>query len=114
MKKEKAKQIWAAMLKFANDEPLTEQEWEALSWLTLINRDRLAFAPDNCRWATTVAERANNLAFSVYVTSHPPGSLCLLRRSSAILIPRLSTKPGAPRASAVLTRCEAAMLGCAC
>ena len=54
---------WKAMLKFANDEPLTEQEWEDLSWLSLINRDRLAFEPGNCRWARTEAERADNLAF---------------------------------------------------
>jgi hypothetical protein len=53
----------AAMLKFANDEPLTASEWEALSWLSLIDRNRLEFGPENCRWATTEAERADNLAF---------------------------------------------------
>jgi hypothetical protein len=51
------------MNKFANDEPLTEQEWEALSRLTLIDRTRLEFEPDNCRWATTDTERIDNLAF---------------------------------------------------
>ena len=51
------------MIKFANDEPLNEQEWENLSWLTLINRDHLMFEPGNVRWATTEAERADNLIF---------------------------------------------------
>jgi hypothetical protein len=54
---------WAAMCKFAEDKPLTEMDWEALSWLTLIDRSRLDFAPGNVRWATTDAERADNLAF---------------------------------------------------
>jgi len=58
-----AKQSWKAMIKFANDEPLTPQEWTALSRLTLIDRDRLEFAPGNVRWAKTEAERADNLAF---------------------------------------------------
>jgi hypothetical protein len=51
------------MRKFCNDEPLTEQEWEDLSALTLINRAHLVFEPGNVRWATTGAERADNLAF---------------------------------------------------
>jgi len=51
------------MIKFANDEPLTEQEWQALSRLTLIDRTRLEFGPGNIRWATSEAERADNLAF---------------------------------------------------
>jgi hypothetical protein len=51
------------MMKFANDEPLTEREWQALSYLTLIDRNRLEFAPGNCRWATSDAERADNLKF---------------------------------------------------
>ena len=59
----KPKATWKAMIKFANNEPLTEHEWEALSWLTLIDRDRLEFAPDNCRWAETKTERDSNLAF---------------------------------------------------
>ena len=51
------------MLKFSNGQPLTDQEWKALSWLTLTDRGRLEFGPDTCRWATTAAERASNLAF---------------------------------------------------
>ena len=57
------RQTFAAMKKFANDEPLTEKEWEALSWLTLINRERLEFGPGNCRWAKSERERASNLTF---------------------------------------------------
>ena len=57
------RQTWIAMQKFCNDEPLAEPEWEALSRLALIDRGRLEFAPDNCRWAATEAERAENLAF---------------------------------------------------
>jgi hypothetical protein len=57
------KQSWKAMIKFADDEPLTPQEWTALSWLTLIDRSRLEFGPGNVRWAETEAERADNLAF---------------------------------------------------
>ena len=41
------------MLKFADGKRLTAREWDALSWLTLIDRNRLEFGPDNCRWATT-------------------------------------------------------------
>ena len=58
-----AKQSWKAMIKFANDEPLTPREWEALSWLSLIDRNRLEFAPGNVRWASTKAERVDNLKF---------------------------------------------------
>jgi hypothetical protein len=57
------RQTWEAMNKFANDEPLTEREWKALSYLTLIDRSRLEFTPGNCRWATTETERIDNLAF---------------------------------------------------
>lgn len=56
-------QTWQAMPKFANDEPLTEREWEALSWLTLIDRGRLEFGPGNVRWAVNETERAENLKF---------------------------------------------------
>jgi hypothetical protein len=57
------KRTWSAMIKFANDEELTKTEWNALSWLTLIDRDCLEFSPGNCRWATTLEERADNLKF---------------------------------------------------
>jgi hypothetical protein len=57
------RRTWKAMLKFADDKPLTDREWEALSWLSLIDRSHLAFEPGNIRWATTYAERADNLAF---------------------------------------------------
>ncbi len=57
------RRTWKAMLKFADNEPLTEQEWQDLSRLTLIDRRRLEFAPDNCRLATTDAESADNLVF---------------------------------------------------
>ena len=57
------RETWAAMIKFADNEPLTPSEWTALSWLTLIDRNRLEFGPGNIRWATTEAERADNLAF---------------------------------------------------
>lgn len=57
------KQTWKAMLKFANNEMLTDREWEALSWLMLIDRKWLWFGPGNIRWATSDAERADNLAF---------------------------------------------------
>jgi hypothetical protein len=57
------RQTWAAMQKFCADGPLTEQEWADLSWLTLVDRNRLEFAPGNCRWATSEAERADNLKF---------------------------------------------------
>ena len=52
-----------AMRKLCNDEPLTEQEWEDLSQLSLIDRNYLEFCPSNCRWATSDAERADNLTF---------------------------------------------------
>jgi hypothetical protein len=32
------RRTWAAMRKFANDESPTAPEWEALSWLTLVDR----------------------------------------------------------------------------
>jgi hypothetical protein len=57
------KRTWKAMMKFCNDEPLTAREWQDLSWLTLIDRNRLEFGCGNCRWAKTEAERADNLAF---------------------------------------------------
>ncbi len=60
---DKTRRIWEVMIKFCDGEPLTEQEWEDLSWLTLIDRRHLEFAPGNTRWATTEGERADNLAF---------------------------------------------------
>jgi hypothetical protein len=63
MPNQNTRKSWLAMKKFANDEPLTRQQWEALSWLTLIDRNNLAFEPGNVRWATTAAERADNLKF---------------------------------------------------
>lgn len=60
---EAERRTWQAMLKFSNDEPLNELEWEALSWLTLIDRTNLSFEPGNVRWATSDTERAENLVF---------------------------------------------------
>ena len=51
------------MIKFADNEPLTPQEWTYLSRLTLIDRNRLEFEPGNVRLAETEAERADNLTF---------------------------------------------------
>ena len=56
-------QTWLAMVKFTDNEPLTDPEWEALSWLTLIDRNHLEFGPGNVRWATTETERKDNLTF---------------------------------------------------
>jgi hypothetical protein len=60
---ENEKRTWRAMKKFANDEPLTESEWQDLSWLTMIDRSQLYFGPGNVRWATSETERADNLKF---------------------------------------------------
>jgi hypothetical protein len=57
------RRTWLAMMKFANDEPLTAEEWEDLAALSLIDRTRLVFEPGNIRWATSDAERADNLMF---------------------------------------------------
>lgn len=51
------------MNKFADNEPLTPAEWEALSRLTMIDRSSREFAPGNVRWAKTKEECASNLAF---------------------------------------------------
>jgi len=61
--KREAKKSWLAMIKFADDKPLTSSEWKALSWITLIDRDYLVFDPSNCRWAKSDEERADNLVF---------------------------------------------------
>lgn len=63
MIKSMERRTWEAMKKFAADQSLTEGEWKDLSWLSLIDRNRLWFGPGNVRWATTDAERADNLAF---------------------------------------------------
>jgi len=57
------RQTLKAMKKFAEDKPLTEREWEALSWIALVDRNRLEFAPGNIRWVKSEAERIENLAF---------------------------------------------------
>ena len=54
---------WKAMVKFCKEESLTKKEWEALSWLTLIDPTRLYFGPGNIRWAATETERLENLKF---------------------------------------------------
>jgi hypothetical protein len=54
---------WAAMRKFAYGGQLTESEWIALSWLSLIDRSQREFRPGNVRWAKDEAERADNLTF---------------------------------------------------
>jgi hypothetical protein len=54
---------WAAMRKFAAGQLLTEREWIALSWLSLIDRDQREFRPGNVRWAKDETERADNIAF---------------------------------------------------
>ena len=57
------REVFMAMHKYALDMPLTAMEWDALAWLTLIDKKRLVFSPDNCRWAETDAEHAKNLKF---------------------------------------------------
>jgi len=51
------------MVKFAADEPLSDAEWHALSLLTMLDHAKRLFAPGNCRWARSEAERASNEAF---------------------------------------------------
>lgn len=63
MTKNDERQVWKAMMKFASDKPLTEQEWVNLSWLSLIDRNNLCFEPKNVRWAATDTEHADNLKF---------------------------------------------------
>jgi hypothetical protein len=63
MKHAAARKTWAAMLKFAENRELNAAEWEALSWLTMIDRTQRYFGPGNCRWARSEAERADNLKF---------------------------------------------------
>jgi len=54
---------WLAMKKYADEEPLTDDEWRDLSALTLINREHRIFEPGNCRWATSDSERRENERF---------------------------------------------------
>ena len=54
---------WLAMNKFTAEEPLTNTELRALSWLTLIDKTRLVFEAGNVRWAESEAERADNRRF---------------------------------------------------
>jgi hypothetical protein len=56
------RRTWKAVMKFADDQPLTDREWEALSCLTMIDRSHRVFGPGNVRWATA-AEMLDNLAF---------------------------------------------------
>lgn len=63
MDKADNRQAWQAMIKFASDKPLTDAEFFDLSALTLIDRNRLEFGPDNVRWARSEAERASNEQF---------------------------------------------------
>jgi hypothetical protein len=60
---ENEKRIWRAMIKFSDDLPLTDREWNDLSWLSLVDRSHLYFGPGNIRWATTETERRDNIAF---------------------------------------------------
>jgi hypothetical protein len=56
------RRTWAAMQKSAHDEPLSEKEWNALSWSRwLVAQRQLPGA--NSRRLRTEAERADNLAF---------------------------------------------------
>jgi hypothetical protein len=57
------RRTWLAMQKFAENKPLTDAEWFDLSALTLVDRNRLEFGPDNVRWAQSEPERASNEQF---------------------------------------------------
>lgn len=58
-----ARRTWKAIMKFCDDKPLTEQEWKDLSYMSLVDRNNMTFDMDNCRWAWTETERADNLKF---------------------------------------------------
>lgn len=58
-----ARESWLAMLRFADNKPLSPREWLALSWMTLIDKRQLEFSRTNVRWATSDAERAENEKF---------------------------------------------------
>ena len=71
MNREKATQYaHAAMIKFCNGDLMTDQDWDALSWLTIINRQHLYFGPGNVRWATSEAERISNISFYISIASN--------------------------------------------
>ena len=57
-------QTWLVLKKFTEtDADLTSEEWETLSWVTLVDKSWLMFAPGNICWAPSVEERIANLAF---------------------------------------------------
>ena len=58
------------MLKFCSGDPMVDQDWDALSWLTLINREHLYFGPGNVRWATDNEERISNMSFYLAIAAH--------------------------------------------
>lgn len=63
------RQSWEAMKKFCDETlvslvPMSDQELDALSWLTLIDK-RGDFEPGNVRWARTATERRLNHEFYV-------------------------------------------------
>jgi hypothetical protein len=64
------RKTWEAMIKFSDEKQLTEQEWIALSWLTLVDRNRLEFCPGNVRLAETNDERTSNLEFYLSLGWH--------------------------------------------
>lgn len=51
-----------ALSKFLDGEMMTDREWVALSWLTMIDRNRF-LEPDNVEWAKSRADRIVNLAY---------------------------------------------------
>jgi hypothetical protein len=64
MKRSDGRKAYEAMMKFTKGaEPMTESDWHALSWITMLDPDRRSFEPGNCRWAKDAKERASNLAF---------------------------------------------------
>jgi hypothetical protein len=69
MNREKAERYaHAAMVKFVAGDLMSEQDWDALSWLTPIDRNLLQdnvrwLGRDNLRWATGNDERVSNMSF---------------------------------------------------
>jgi hypothetical protein len=62
-RREQAKRCYDAMMKFAAKQPLTDDEWHDLSWISLVDRTLLEFGSINTRWALSDKERADNFAF---------------------------------------------------